>query len=214
MTRLFLAACVPLILGIAACSDSGGSAQQTADAAAAALHSTVEKPLALKDLVVGKNIKSIKGAKKLSASAYMFEADYFGERPSFMATVSDAGQIYEYATTLQGSFDTLKSGLEDKLTADNGKRVSFDCSTRSFKPDSSAEIRTKSCKVSGQAETLTIEEMRMQPTEKVAGLTVLPTVVVSLKLQGTVIAAQVKDAQDKVQAEQARSRAARQKSDL
>lgn len=206
----FLAACSLMVLGIGGCSDSGGSAQQQANAAAAALQSNVERPIALKDLVIGANIKLFKGAKKLTSSAYMFDYPYFGEPRPFMATVNDGGQVYEYKTTMGGSFENLRTGLEDKLTADNSKRVSFDCSTRKFKPDSNAEIHTKTCKVSGPAETLTIEEMRMQPTAR----TELPTVVVSLKLVGTAIAAQAKDAEDKLLLDNARTREAKQKSDL
>lgn len=59
-------------------------------------------------------------------------------------------------------------------------------------------------------EALTIKEIRMQPTAR----GIQPTVVVSMKLVGTAIAAQVKDAEDKVLLERARSREAKQKSDL
>lgn len=148
-------------------------------------HSIVDKPIALKNLIIGMNIKEIKSAKKYSNQAYMFDFEYFGGKRVFRVATNEKGVIYRYEATLDGSFDALKSALEEKLTADNGRAVAFECNANSVKPDSSAEISTRSCRISGQSDALVIEEMKMQPTAKYAGLPQLPTVILSIKLEGT-----------------------------
>ena len=167
--------------------------------------SNVEKPIALKELFIGMNIKNIKGAKKLSNQAYMFDFDYFGSKRSFLASTNENGVIYQYKAVLNGSFDLLKNALEEKLTADNSKSVVFDCKTSILKPDSSAEINTRSCNISGKSEILTIEEMKMQPTEKYAGLSRLPTVILSIKLEGTVLGAEARSTEEKAREESKRA---------
>ena len=151
------------------------------------------------------NIKNIKGAKKLSNQAYMFDLDYFGSKRSFLASTNENGVIYQYKAVLNGSFDLLKNALEEKLTADNSKSVVFDCKTSILKPDSSAEINTRSCNISGKSEILTIEEMKMQPTEKYAGLSRLPTVILSIKLEGTVLGAEARSTEEKAREESKRA---------
>ena len=99
----------------------------------------------------------------------------------------------------------LKNALEEKLTADNSKSVVFDCKTSILKPDSSAEINTRSCNISGKSEILTIEEMKMQPTEKYAGLSRLPTVILSIKLEGTVLGAEARSTEEKAREESKRA---------
>ncbi len=176
--------------------------------------SNVEKPIALKELFIGMNIKKIKGAKKLSNQAYMFEFDYFGSKRTFMASTNDNGDIYQYKAVMSGPFDLLKIALEEKLTTENSKSVIFDCKTSILKPDSSAEITTQSCKVSGKTEILTIEEMKMQPTEKYAGLSRLPTVILSIKLEGTVLGAEARSAEENARAEIKRANEKLMKKDI
>lgn len=160
------------------------------------------------------NIKKIKGAKKLSNQAYMFDFDYFGSKRTFLASINEHGDVYQYKAVMNGSFDLLKIALEEKLTTENSKSVIFDCKTTILKPDSSAEITTQSCKVSGKSEVLTIEEMKMQPTEKYAGLSRLPTVIFSIKLEGTVLGAEARSAEENARAESKRADDTLRKKDI
>ncbi|CAN7738334.1 hypothetical protein LJR118_006563 [Acidovorax sp. LjRoot118] len=201
----------PLSFVLSSCSDS---ATIEAPAAAAANKSFVDKHIALKDLAIGMNISKIKNAKKISGQTYMFDMEYYGGKRNFMASVNDKGEVFNFKTTVDGSFNALQSALEEKLTADNAKPVAFDCKSNTFKPDSSADISIKTCKVAGPSESLKIEEMRMQPTAKVAGLNQLPTVVLSVELEGTQLAADVNAAQEKAKGDARRSQDTARKQDL
>jgi hypothetical protein len=178
----------PLSFVLSSCSDS---ASIEAPAAAAANKSFVDKPIALKDLVIGTNISKIKNAKKISGQTYMFDMEYYGGKRTFMASVNDKGDVFNF-----------------------NKPVAFDCKSNTFKPDSSADISIKTCKVAGPSESLKIEEMRMQPTAKVAGLNQLPTVVLSVELEGTQLAADVNAAQEKAKGDARRSQDTARKQDL
>ena len=218
MQKFYISAIsISLFTLLPGCSD-GSSMATTSDqkkAEPAKIYtSNVEKPIALKELFIGMNIKNIKGAKKLSNQAYMFDLDYFGSKRSFLASTNENGVIYQYKAVLNGSFDLLKNALEEKLTADNSKSVVFDCKTSILKPDSSAEINTRSCNISGKSEILTIEEMKMQPTEKYAGLSRLPTVILSIKLEGTVLGAEARSTEEKTRAENKRADDTKRKKDI
>lgn len=147
----------------------------------------LEKSITLKDLAIGKPIKSIKAAKKFSDNMYMFDYEYFGERRSIRATTNDAGLITKYEITFGRGFDSLKSALEEKLSADNARQAIFECSSNKIKPDSSAKLETRVCKIASQNEVLKISETKMQPTAKVAGIPQLPTVITSIELVGIII---------------------------
>ena len=209
MQKFYISAIsVALFALLSGCSDDASMAttsDQNNAGSAKINPSNVEKPIALKELFIGMNIKNIKGAKKLSNQAYMFDLDYFGSKRSFLASTNENGVIYQYKSTLDGSFDLLKGALEEKLAADNSKSVVFDCKTSILKPDSSAEINTRSCKISGKSEILTIEEMKMQPTEKYAGPSRLPTVILSIKLEGTVLGAEARSTEEKAREESKRA---------
>lgn len=218
MQKFYISAIsITLFAMLYGCSDDASMArtsdQKNAGSAKINL-SNVEKPIALKELFIGMNIKKVKGAKKLSNQAYMFDFDYFGSKRTFLASTNENGDIYEYKAVMDGSFDLLKIALEEKLTTDNSKSVIFDCKTSILKPDSSAEITTQSCKVSGKLEILTIEEMKVQPTEKYAGRSQLPTVVFSIKLEGTVLAAEVRSAEENARAKSKRADDTLRKKDI
>ena len=204
---------------LTACSDettqSNKKQEQTTPATPATPdQAKVQKAISLKDLVIGKDVKKLKNAKNFSANAYMFNYDYFGEKRSFVANTNDKGEIYKYKTTFNGSLDELKTALEEKLTSENGTTVKFKCTTKSIKPDSSAEISTRTCEIKGQSDSLMIEESKIQPTEKYAGLPRVPTVITSLTLEGTVLSAESRAAEEKKKADKQRANEALRKKDI
>jgi hypothetical protein len=209
-----LSAFVALFAGCSDGQPKPGMLPSSEKLAAKINQSKVDKPLALKDLTIGVNIAKVKGAKKISDQAYMFDLAYFGSTRSFLASTDKSGNIYEYTATLDGSFESLKSALEEKLTADNSKPIVFDCEATDFRPDSSAQIRNRLCRVSGQSDVLTIKEMSMQPTAKVAGMSQLPTVIVSIKLEGTVLAAESRSTDELARTERERAKNALRKKDI
>ncbi len=170
--------------------------------------------MALKDLVIGMDISKIKNAREVASQTYMIDMEYYGRKRTFVATVNKGGQTTMFKTTVDGTLDQLQSALEEKLSADNAKPVAFDCKTNAFKPDSSVDISIKTCKVVGPTETLKIEESRMQPTAKLSGLPQLATVVISVELEGTQLAAEAKAAEEKSKADIQRAEHAVKKKDL
>ncbi len=199
------------------CSDrhSSVAASGSPDGIASKItQSKVDKPINLKEVTVGMSISKVKGAKQLTDQAYMFNFDYFGGKRVFLVKTDKDGLIYEYKATLDGSFDSLKKSLEEKLAADNGKPIVFDCETTAFKPDDSADINTRECKVSGEFDALTIKEITVQPTAKVFGATQIPTVVLSIELEGTALAAREQAAKEKERIERGRAIDAIRKKDI
>lgn len=176
--------------------------------------SAVDKPMALKELVIGMDISKIKNAREVTSQTYIFDMEYYGSKRTFVAKVNKGGQATMFKTTVDGTLDQLQSALEEKLSADNAKPVAFDCKTNAFKPDSSADISIKTCKVVGPTETLKIEESRMEPTAKLSGLPQLATVVISVDLEGTQLAAEARAAEEKSKADIQRAEHAVKKKDL
>lgn len=197
---------IVLTILVSGCSDG--------EPPAPASTSKVDNPILLKSLAIGTNINSISNAKKFGNRDYMFDYDYFGKSRNFRVTTNDKGLIYKYETTLDGSIYTLQSALEEKLTADNGKPIIFNCNTKNIEPDSSATLTYITCKVSGKTEELTIKETTMQPKVKYAGLAQLPTTVLSITLEGTALSAEVKSADDKAKIERERVETKHKRNDL
>ena len=56
--------------------------------------------------------------------------------------------------------------------------------------------------------------MKMQPTEKYAGLSRLPTVILSIKLEGTVLGAEARFAEENARAESKRANEKLMKKDI
>lgn len=213
----FLVSAIACLALIASCSDDASNVKKSNSEKLdnlVSIHSGVDRPIALKDLTIGMNIKKIKGAKKYYDKAYMFDFDYFGGKEVFRASTNDEGVIYRYEANLNGSFDALKSALEEKFTADNGRSIIFDCKKNIIKPDSSAEIGRRACRITSQSEILIIEEMKMQPTAKYAGLNQLPTVIVSIKLEGTLIAADARTTEENINVERQKANDAQRKKDI
>ncbi len=201
---------------LTACSDEATqpNKKQEQITPAAPDQAKVQKAISLKDLAIGKDVKKLKNARNFSANAYMFDSDYFGEKRSFIANTNDKGEIYKYKTTFNGPLDELKTALEEKLTSENGTIVQFKCTTKIIKPDSSAEISTRTCEIKGQSDSLMIEESKIQPTEKYAGLPRMPTVITSLTLEGTVLSAESRAAEEKKKADKQRANEALRKKDI
>lgn len=174
----------------------------------------LEKTITLKDLTIGKPIKSVKGAKEYSSKMYLFKYEYFGEKRTFNVTTNDAGLITKYQTRFSSGSESLKSAIEEKLSAENGRPVKFDCDSSKFSPDSSADMEIKTCKIASRDEILMITESRMQPTAKQAGLPQLPAVVTSIELVGKVLNSDAEAAKKKADESKAQAAEAKRKSDV
>lgn len=207
--RAVLLAFVTLAAG---CSEEESTAVKPNSAYA--LQNQVDKPIDLKQLIVGTSVKKIKGARQVTEDTYFFDFEYFGRVQSFRATVNKEGNIFKYEAELDGSFDSLMSSLEEKLTADNNRPIVFACENTAVKPDSSAEIRHRRCKVVGKTDALTITEMTMQPAAKFAGSSQVPTVITSIELKGSALAAQAQALENAARIESKRIDDARRKKDI
>lgn len=191
VTLLFISTVI-----FAGCSNENSDTEIYNEKTEDSIYSNVEKNLSLKDFFIGMDIKKIKKTNKISDKSYIFESDYFGSKRDFRVSTNEKGEIYKYDVILDGSFDMLKGALEEKLTAENGKSVKFKCATSITKPDKSAEIVIQECKIFGKSEILKIQETKIQPTEKIYGLDKLPTVVISIELEGTTLSAEVRNSEE------------------
>lgn len=199
-----------LIIG---CTESPNTGTPNIESAAPKVP-PLEKTIMLKDLAIGKPIKSIKGAKEYSSKMYMFDYEYFGEKRTFNVSTNDAGLITKYQTRFSSGSESLKSAIEEKLSTENGRPVKFSCDGSKFSPDSSADMEIKTCKIDSLNEVLTITETRMQPTAKYAGLPQLPSVVTSIELVGTVLNSEAEAAKKKADEIKAKAAEAKRKSDV
>lgn len=116
--------------------------------------------------------------------------------PQIHPLVNASGEIYKVGMILDNNFEALKSGLQEKLSEQNKKAVTFDCRTEKISPDASATLNYKTCIVKSDTQTLTIQESTMQPTAKVMGLPQLPSVWVTIELEDAILRANHREAEN------------------
>jgi hypothetical protein len=162
----------------------------------------VQEKISLKELTTGIKLNQIKGIsyRVFERNIYIFNYNYFGGKRDVKAEVNANGEIYKLGMTLDNNFESLKIGLQEKLSEQNKKMVTFDCQTEKTTPDASATLNYKTCKVKSDTQTLTVQESTMQPTAKVMGLPQLPFVLVTVELEDAKLRA------DHIEAENAKYR--------
>lgn len=158
----------------------------------------VQEKIYLKELTTGIKLNQIKGIsyRVFERNIYTFNYNYFGGKRDVKAEVNASGEIYKLGMILDNNFETLKTGLLEKLSEQNKKTVNFDCRTEKTTPDASATLNYKTCKVKSDTQTLTVQESTMQPTAKVMGLPQLPFVLVTIELEDAKLRADHIEAED------------------
>jgi hypothetical protein len=146
--------------GLVGCSSEGNSEINP-------VQSKVVKKIYLRELTTAINIKDLKNIKykKVNTNIYVFDYSYYGGVRNVQAEVNQFGDIHTLKFSLNENFDSLKLGIENKLEDENGKKITFECSSETITPNLFTTMHFKNCKVMSDSQILLLTEIDRERSE-------------------------------------------------